>query len=159
MSETTNHSAASRSRWFWALTLAGAIVLASGNNPAAPPVSFVGIDKVAHFGVFGLLATVVLRMPAVWRRVGRRGWIAVAAVSLFGATDEWHQSFTPGRSVELADWIADTAGAALAVLLYLHWANYRRLLESPVRFGRRKRAPQSAVSPAAPPCETAESGR
>ncbi|HLP09111.1 MAG TPA: VanZ family protein [Opitutaceae bacterium] len=159
MSETTNHSIASRWRWLWALTLAGAIVLASGNNPAAPPVSFVGIDKVAHFGVFGLLATLVLRMPSVWRRFGGRGWLAVAAVSLFGATDEWHQSFTPGRSVEVADWIADTTGAALAVLLYLHWPNYRRLLETPVRLGRRKRTTQSAASPAAPPCETADSRR
>jgi len=133
--------------WFWALALAGAVVFASGGNPHVP-VSFVGIDKLAHFGVFGLLATLILRMPQVWRRIGWRGWIAVVAVSIFGATDEWHQSFTPGRSVEFADWISDTTGAALAVTLYLNWSWYRRLLEIPL--GKRKKRAADKTEPEAP---------
>jgi len=38
-------------------------------------------------------------------------------------TDEWHQSFVVGRFSDVADWVADTSGAALAVfVLYkLHW--------------------------------------
>jgi len=136
VAETINNSGAAKCAWLWALTLAGAVVFASGGNPQLP-VSFVGIDKLAHFGVFGLLATLVLRMPQVWNRAGWRGWIAVVAVSAFGATDEWHQSFTPGRSVEFADWISDTSGAALAVSLYLNWSWYRRLLE--ISLGRRRK--------------------
>ncbi|MFT3831138.1 MAG: VanZ family protein [Opitutaceae bacterium] len=159
MSETKFNSSPTGGHWSWALALAGIVVLASGNNPAVPPVSFVGIDKVAHFGVFGLLATALLRVPAVWRRGGWRGWIAVAAVSLFGATDEWHQSYTPARSVEFADWIADTSGASLAVVLYLHWVSYRRLLETPLRLGRRKRALQSGAPVVAPSCATVEPER
>ena len=138
MAESTDNSGAAKRAWFWALALAGSVVFASGGNPQSP-VSFIGIDKLAHFGVFGLLATLVLRTPQVCRRIGWRGWIAVLAVSAFGGTDEWHQSFTPGRSVEFADWIADTTGAALAVTLYLKWGWYRRLLEFPV-FRRRKLA-------------------
>jgi len=133
--------------WFWPLALAGAVVFASGGNPQSP-VSFIGIDKLAHFGVFGLLATLVLRMPTVWNRTGWRGWIAVVAVSAFGATDEWHQSFTPGRSVEFADWISDTCGAALAVSLYLNWSWYRRLLEIPL--GERKKRAADKTAPEAP---------
>lgn len=121
-----------RLRWLWAIALAATLVFASGNQPAAIPGSFVGLDKLAHFCLFGLLATLVLRNRAVWRLRGWRGVIAVAVVSAFGATDEWHQSFTPGRSVEFADWIADTAGAMLAVTLYLHWGWYRRLMETPM---------------------------
>lgn len=95
----------------------------------------VGFDKVAHFGAFGLLATAAYRL--VSRRAGV--WV-VLAVSLFGASDEWHQSFTAGRSVELADWIADTSGAAVAVLAYGLWQWYRNLLEYkvlPVKRARR----------------------
>ncbi len=126
----------SRHRWVWVAALAGSLVFASGNNPPEIPGSLVGLDKIAHFSLFGLLATAVLRTDRVWRRVAWRGWIAIGAVSLFGITDEWHQSFTPGRSVEFADWIADTTGALLAVTLYLRWGWYRRLLER--RVGRQQ---------------------
>ena len=133
--------------WFWPLALAGSVVFASGGNPQLP-VSFIGIDKLAHFCVFGLLATLILRTPQVWRRIGWRGWIAVLAVSAFGGTDEWHQSFTPGRSVEFADWISDTTGAALAVAFYLNWAWYRRLLE--FSFSRRRKTADEKTKPEAP---------
>jgi VanZ family protein len=57
-------------------------------------------------------------------------------VSAYGASDEWHQSFVPGRSTDVRDWIADTIGAALAIGLYAGWAWYRRLLETPLRLRR-----------------------
>lgn len=41
--------------------------------------------------------------------------LTIAIISLYGATDEWHQKFTPGRSAcDLWDWLADTTGATLA---------------------------------------------
>ena len=138
-------TSSNRVRWLWASALAALIVFASGNNPQSPVPTFIGFDKVAHFGVFGLLATLVLRTQGVWQRPGWRAAIAIGAVSLFGLTDEWHQSFTPGRSVEFADWIADTTGAALAVTLYLRWPWYRRLLETPLRLRRRQRAAQDCA--------------
>lgn len=107
------------------MLLAAVVVLASGRGEVAGP-EIVGFDKVAHFHVYGLLALLVARNGFV----PGRAWLAVALVSLFGLTDEWHQSFTPGRSVEVADWVADTLGAALAVTLYVRWAWFRGLLES-----------------------------
>jgi VanZ family protein len=111
----------------WALAIAALIVLASSRSRVAGP-AIVNIDKVAHFAVYGLLATHVCRVGRGWRAAG---W-ALLAASLFGATDEWHQSWVPGRSPSVADWIADTLGAALAVALYAGWAWYRRLLEIPL---------------------------
>jgi VanZ family protein len=90
---------------------------------AGPDVD--NIDKVAHFGVFGLLGTLLCRVRPTWRGAG---W-ALLAASAFGATDEWHQASVPGRTPDLGDWIADTLGAALAVSLYVGWGWYRRLLE------------------------------
>jgi len=122
--------------WLWPATLAAAIALASGRSEVAGP-DIVNIDKLAHFLVFGLLATLIARIDGVraWPGLGL-GW-AVVLASTYGLLDEYHQSFTPGRFVEVADWVADTLGAAVAVALYARWPWYRRLLET--RLGRRKR--------------------
>lgn len=118
-------------RWIWPLLLATTIVMASGRSQvAAPPV--VNIDKLSHFAVFGLLATLFARTQPP-----RRWWWGVVLASAFGISDEWHQSFTPGRSVEFADWVADTTGAIVAVSVYARWAFYRRALERNLGPGRR----------------------
>jgi VanZ family protein len=113
----------------WPLLLAATIVAESSRRMPEIPGSFPGFDKVVHFAVYGLLATLTLRAPKIWRHRWR-AVLAVALVSFFGATDEWHQLFTPGRSCDILDWLADTAGAALAVALYLRWPAYRRVLEA-----------------------------
>ena len=115
---------------WWPVVVAVLIVFASSRSRVAGP-EIVNIDKVAHFLVYGLLATLVCRLGRGWRSAA---W-ALLAVSAFGGTDEWRQSFVPGRSSEVTDWIADTLGAALAVFLYVGWAPYRRWLESPLGRG------------------------
>lgn len=117
--------------WLWPLVLATLIVVASSRSQVASP-ELVDFDKVAHFSLFGLLASLVVRTGFS----PRRAWLAVVLVSLFGITDEWHQSFTPGRAVEFADWVADTLGAIVAVTLYVRWPGYRAWLEQPI--GRRQ---------------------
>lgn len=111
--------------WLWPVLLAAVIVGASGRGQVAEP-AIVNFDKVAHFFVYGLLATLVARNGFV---PGGRAWVPIVAVALFGLTDEWHQSFTPGRRVETVDWIADTAGAIVAVSVYARWPAYRSTLE------------------------------
>jgi VanZ family protein len=117
--------------WLWPVLLATVIACASGRGQVAAP-SIVNFDKAAHFFIFGLLATLVARNGFV----PGRAWVPVLAVSLFGLTDEWHQSFTPGRSVELVDWTADTLGALVAVTAYAGWPAYRATLERAL--GRRQ---------------------
>jgi len=137
----------------WPILLAATIVAESSRVMPEVPGEFPGFDKVAHFGVYGLLGTAVLRTPWVWRR-RQRVLITVGLVSFFGATDEWHQYFTPGRSCEFLDWVADTLGPMLAVTVYLRWSLYRRILELPVRFLRRRaHSPAPALS-TTPPLES-----
>jgi VanZ family protein len=68
--------------------------------------------KLAHvlaFGFLGLLGRWAfdgVPHSSVW---------AVLLVAAFGATDEWHQSFTLGRSPGIDDWAVDTTSAALAI--------------------------------------------
>ena len=134
-------------RWLFPCALAVMIVLASGRSQIAAPPGIPSVDKLGHFLVFGLLASLVVRSPG-----GRVVWplCAVTLVSFFGISDEFHQSFTPGRSVEFTDWVADTLGAALAVTLYANWGAYRRVLEWRLATPRPVGEP-TALAPAAAP--------
>lgn len=112
-------------RWIWVALVAGTIFLASSREVVATPGLPGPEDKYAHFLVYGLLGTLLCRLRHGW---GAACW-AVAAASLFGLSDEWHQTFVAGRDASVGDWIADTLGAALAVGLYRAVPWYRRLLE------------------------------
>lgn len=110
------------------------LFVVSGQSEVATPDVSISLDKIAHFAVFGALATSICRLPSL-ARAGWRGaltaWVVAAG---FGILDETRQSFTPGRAVEVADAVADALGAAVAVLLYTRFHAYRRLLEgSPSR--------------------------
>jgi VanZ family protein len=113
-------------RWAYAAVIAGLIVIASSRSAVGGP-KVEHSDKIVHFSVYGLLGTLVVR---AWGR--RRAVWAVVAVSAFGASDEVHQAFTPGRSMEFADWVADTLGAVVAVCGYTRWTWYRERLEASV---------------------------
>lgn len=83
-----------------------------------PDGRFWRFDKLIHavvYGGLGLLLFRALRMrhPGL----GRVGAAAAATLgaSLYGASDEWHQSFVPGRHASVLDLIADAAGALIAV--------------------------------------------
>ena len=131
---------------FWPLLVAGTIFLASSRSQVAAPPGIDNFDKVAHFSVYGLLATLLVRLG----RGSRAVVLALLATSLYGASDEWHQSFVPGRACEWADWMADTTGAALAIALYRGWSWYREKLETSFGPKRRIENPPSVatVSPA-----------
>jgi len=121
-----------RREWLWPVLVAGLIIAASSRSRVAAPEGIAHVDKIAHFSVYGLLATLLCRLQPGWRGAA---W-GLAGASLFGMTDEWHQSFVPGRATDVGDWVADTAGAAVAVGLYAGVGWYRRALEMPVWRGR-----------------------
>lgn len=67
-----------------------------------------------HAVQFGLLAA--LWAWALWPRIGRRAILAAALISvLYAISDEYHQSFVPGRDADPFDVAVDSAGIALAL--------------------------------------------
>ena len=80
------------------------------------PVQTSKIDKVLHFSIYTVFSFLLTRqisdITTRWRAV----LIAVVFTMVFGALDEWHQRFIPGRSTELADWQADSLGAVVGAL-------------------------------------------
>jgi len=91
------------------------------------------VDWLAHLTEFAVLALVLeLAARNTWRGLPtyrRHLWLFLA-VSLFGLSDEWHQHFVPGRSVEAMDWLADTLGGGLGLALSCLPLARRRWLET-----------------------------
>jgi VanZ family protein len=81
--------------------------------PFLPP-EFLLHDKLLHglaYAALGALLVPGLRVAGCSPRGAFL--VAVALAALYGATDEFHQSFVPGRTADVLDWAADTLGAAL----------------------------------------------
>ena len=115
----------------WPFVLILLVYLASGRSKlAAPEVGF-SYDKIVHFLVFGLIATTIIRIPNFIEKGWKGVCITILIVSVYGAFDEFRQSFTQGRFVDPIDWVADTSGAIIASIFYFKWAWYRKKLESP----------------------------
>ncbi len=72
--------------------------------------------NLGHVPLFAGLAWVTLSAFIGPARV--RVPLAAGICLLFALSDEWHQSFVPGRVAALADVLADAAGIALGIVLY-----------------------------------------
>lgn len=113
----------------WAPVVLWAAVIFALSSISALPAPPGGLtDKHAHFLTYGLLGT-LLGWGITDRDPSRTTWAVAAAVvalcALYGASDEWHQSFVPGREVSALDLAADTAGAAVAAIVLRAWAIIR----------------------------------
>jgi VanZ family protein len=105
-------------RWAAVIAWMGLIFFLSAQSklpdltPGLPALEEVG----GHFTAYGALAGLLwwalwgtgVKYPATWALV-----IAVA----YGATDEYHQSFVPGRSMTVSDLIVDLIGASAALFI------------------------------------------
>ena len=76
------------------------------------------LRKLAHVAEYAVLG-------ALLERALRRGPLAFALGSLYAVTDEVHQAFVAGRQGSVLDWLIDTVGVAVGVLLYARWAASR----------------------------------
>lgn len=85
--------------------------------PAGPENS----DKVLHFLAYGVLALLWIRALGGGRMIAtpRQALLVFAIVTLYGLSDELHQSFVPGRDASGWDVLADALGAAAAAAVAL----------------------------------------
>lgn len=103
--------------------VAGCAAIFAVSSLPRPPIpellEFWNSDKLLHALAYCVLG--VLALFGAWVRVGAlsRGARAEAVIvtSLYGLSDELHQSFVPGRSMSGADLVADVAGGLLGALV------------------------------------------
>ena len=87
-----------------------AIFYASSLSVIPAPVSAWFSDTVLHMACYGGLALCTLRALARGKWKGVTVGVTIAAwllATLYGASDEWHQMYVPGRSAELRDLMND----------------------------------------------------
>lgn len=106
------------------------------------------VHRAAHLIEFAVLGALILRAVSNGTRaIARREMIiTLIIVALYGASDEFHQRFTPGRSSEFVAVLFDALGGLIGMLV---WRWFRRI-SRPVRDGasaarRRTQAEQSLV--------------
>ncbi len=110
-----------------------------------PPLAWAGViyfvsaqpkEAFVRFGLSGALLpiaghlityAVLMVLLVIALRVGGRlpveqsCVVAFLLVALFGLSDEYHQSFVPGRTATMWDWLVDLLGAGLAWLAINRW--------------------------------------
>jgi VanZ family protein len=97
-----------------------AIFVSSSLHGIRLPFKFISADKLIHFGIFFILGILAARAFLFQQRfplVQKYALLfAVLFVMSYGASDEIHQMFVPGRSPEIFDFLADTLGGILAAM-------------------------------------------
>jgi VanZ family protein len=107
----------------WAITW-GVFLLALTSWPKPPEVpglsAIPGFDKLVHVTLYGgeaffLYASISWPGRAVFSLL--RAFAVTGTMAVWGAADELHQHWIPGRSMDGDDVAADVTGAALGALL------------------------------------------
>lgn len=76
-------------------------------GPSAELISIAG-----HFAVYAVLAMLLRWAIESLNLTGRRRFVlALTGAVAYGLTDEWHQSFVPGRDASVLDIMVDGIGA------------------------------------------------
>ena len=99
-----------------------AVIFYVSSMPQPPLPSGVS-DKVAHTFGYALLGALTMRAVAGSAGQPLRVWHVLTAIAIavaYGVTDEYHQSFVPGRDADVHDVYADALGATLGAGLW--WA-------------------------------------
>ena len=100
--------------WLPAVLYMALIFYSSSQSDPAPALTSVVWDKLLHAGgyaVLGILFAIALHGEGLAPL--RSVVLAVLLTSLYAASDEWHQSYTPGRESDVRDWLADSIGGTV----------------------------------------------
>lgn len=93
------------------------------------------IDKLFHFVEYFILGALLLRAFANSSHKTNFKLILLLSIliaSIYGALDEFHQRFVPGRSPEIFDIFSDIMGSLLGALLSIHKEKSARAVDKTV---------------------------
>ncbi len=100
-------------------------VLSSIPSVSLPEFGWLASDKMAHVGVFLVFAGLTYRALRHQQRfplLSQRAFVfTILFTAVYGALDELHQYFVPGRDSDPVDWIADVAGSVVLVAVIWMW--------------------------------------
>ncbi|QWF71624.1 VanZ family protein [Methylomonas paludis] len=104
----------------------GLIFFLSDQSRLPTPNWFENEDKLHHYLAYGVMGILAWR---AFRHIGiSRVYVLLISFvfcSLYGISDEWHQSFVVGRNSSANDWLADNIGAATGII-FCYWRHKHR---------------------------------
>lgn len=104
---------------FALVSYCGLIYWLSDQSRLPNPIQFEDVDKVQHFAAYFVMGLFAWRALAHWALPRNMLlWLSCGFCSVYGVTDEWHQSFVIGRDASSLDWLADTTGGLIAGVSY-----------------------------------------
>jgi len=99
-----------------------------------PDIEIKFADKIVHVGVYFILCLLFfysLKNQTKFVKLRKSPLVfSLIFTSLYGITDELHQYFVPNRSSDIFDWIADTCGALVCIILIKIFYNKLPFLNS-----------------------------
>ena len=79
-----------------------------------------GMDKIFHFIVYAALSSAIFGSIIKGKNNHNKAlFISIFLAVLYGLSDEFHQSFVPGRECSLLDLLADFLGATFGTAISL----------------------------------------
>ncbi len=108
----------SRHGWWWLAVIAwmGVIFRLSALPGVKVPIPG-PLGEVGHLAGYAVLGGLTLLALGTERGTRRAIALAIIISSAYGVSDEFHQSFVPGRTPDLFDWGVDTLGAAAGAIM------------------------------------------
>ncbi len=89
----------------------------SSKSVLPTPMLFTHQDKLHHLGAYFIMGVLAWRFFSDYLQ---KPWLvfmlSLCFCSLYGISDELHQSYVPNREADILDWIADTLGALIALI-------------------------------------------
>jgi VanZ family protein len=108
----------------------GIFVESSFPTNAYPKIEFELSDKILHFIIYFVLFLAFyysFNNQSKFFALNKFSlYIALLFTALYGASDEFHQYFVPGRSCEFYDWLADLLGAIFGLILLLVYKKFSK---------------------------------
>lgn len=114
--------------YYWLPWLGYMMIIFYFSSKTGNQISLPTPDYVAHFLEYSGLGFLSARVLAHSRPDCQKSYIYISAVlfsMLYALSDEFHQSFVPGRTSSLSDLIADTLGASLGQGLWWIWERFK----------------------------------
>lgn len=79
------------------------------------------LKKGGHMVAYAMLTVLLLRALETQTPTRKAAWLAVGIAVLYAITDEYHQTFVPGRKGTGIDVLVDAAGALVGLRVW-RWA-------------------------------------
>ncbi len=81
---------------------------------------------LGHLVEYGVLTALLVRAFSRLANKNHASLWTLGVVMLYAASDEWHQTFVPGRKGDPLDWVVDVIAALLVLSLRRWWTRRQK---------------------------------